>query len=277
LISTSLPGTLSKKGRNVMPYTQRPLGVPDLGKIDITLLRTALRLAWADMRSAPLFGLFFAAIYILIGWAVVYIAYTTGQTYWMVLAIAGFPILGPFAAVGLYEVSHRLDLGIPLTWSEILQVILYQRRRQLPSLSAVIIVILLFWFFLGHMIFALFLGLSVMTNISSSLEIYMTPNGIMMLGFGTAVGAAFSMLVYMISVISLPLLLDREVDFVTAMITSFQTVLESLPVMIAWAIFIALCTFVAMIPAFIGLVFVMPLFGHASWHVYRLARDNPAD
>jgi uncharacterized membrane protein len=81
----------------------------------------------------------------------------------------------------------------------------------------------------------------------------------------------------MISVISLPLLLDREVDFVTAMITSFQTVLENLPVMIAWAIFIALCTFVAMIPAFLGLVFVMPLFGHASWHVYRLARDNPAD
>lgn len=95
-----------------------------------------------------------------------------------------------------------------------------------------------------------------------------------MLGVGTIVGAAFSMLVYMISVISLPLLLDREVDFVTAMITSFETVLQNFPVMFGWALFIAVCTFVAMIPAFLGLLLVMPLFGHASWHIYRLARDN---
>ena len=257
-----------------MPDIEKPIATPDLGKIDLFLLRHALRLAWADMRSAPQFGFFFSAIYIVIGWGVAYVAYSTGQTYWMVLAIAGFPILGPFAAVGLYEVSHRLDLGISLNWSEVLQVILHQRKRQLPSISAVIILILLFWFFLGHMIFALFLGLSVMTNISSSLDVYLTTNGLMMLGVGTIVGAAFSMLVYMISVISLPLLLDREVDFVTAMITSFETVLQNFTVMFGWALFIAVCTFVAMIPAFLGLLLVMPLFGHASWHIYRLARDN---
>lgn len=258
-----------------MPTTNRPLGVPKLGRIDTALLKNALGLAWRDLRTAPMYGLFFAGIYVAIGWAVVGVAYQTGQTYWMVLAVAGFPIIGPFAAVGLYEVSRRLDLGIPLNWSEVLAVIFHQRTRQLPSISAVVIVILLFWFFLGHMIFALFLGLSVMTNISSSFEVYLTPNGLMMLAVGTTVGAAFSLLVYMITVIALPLLLDREVDFVTAMITSFQTVLQNFPVMIGWALFIAVATFVAMIPAFVGLLLIMPLFGHASWHVYRLARDKP--
>ncbi|MGA1760293.1 MAG: DUF2189 domain-containing protein [Paracoccaceae bacterium] len=257
-----------------MPYTDRPLGVPAIGKIDLPLLRQALRLAWADMRSAPLYGMFFATVYIVIGWLMIFVAMRTGQTYWAFLAIAGFPILGPFAAVGLYEVSHRLDLGVPLRWSEILRVVFHLRTRQLPSISAVVIVILMFWFFLGHMIFALFLGLSVMTNISSSLHVYLTPNGLMMLGVGTTVGAVFSLLVYMITVIALPLLLDREVDFVTAMITSFQTVQTNFMVMIGWALFIAVLTFVAMIPAFVGLFLTLPLFGHASWHVYRLARDR---
>ncbi|HAY91697.1 MAG TPA: hypothetical protein DCY34_08560 [Rhodobacteraceae bacterium] len=257
-----------------MPYSDRPLGVPTIGRIDFALIQHACRLAWNDLRTAPRFGLFFAGVYVALGWGMLYLAYATGQTYWAVLVVSGFPIIGPFAAVGLYEVSRRLDMGLPLNWADILTVIAHQRKRQLPSISAVIIVILLFWFFLGHMIFALFMGLSVMTNISSSIDVFLTPNGLMMLGFGTVIGAAFSLLVYMITVISLPLLLDREVDFVTAMITSFQTVQTNFMVMIGWALFIAVLTFVAMIPAFVGLFLTLPLFGHASWHVYRLARDR---
>jgi uncharacterized membrane protein len=165
-------------------------------------------------------------------------------------------------------------MGLPLNWADILTVIAHQRKRQLPSISAVIIVILLFWFFLGHMIFALFMGLSVMTNISSSIDVFLTPNGLMMLGFGTVIGAAFSLLVYMITVISLPLLLDREVDFVTAMITSFQVVQNNFATMMVWAAIIAVVSFIAMLPGFLGLFLVLPWVGHASWHIYRLARDR---
>ena len=107
-----------------------------------------------------------------------------------------------------------------------------------------------------------------MTNVSTSFEVYLTPNGLTMLGVGTLVGAAFALILYMITVISMPLLLDREVDFVTAMITSFQTVIENPLPMLAWAVFIAVVTFLAMIPAFLGLFLVLPLFGHASWHLY---------
>ena len=257
-----------------MPYSDRPLGVPTIGRIDFALIQHACRLAWNDLRTAPRFGLFFAGVYVALGWGMLYLAYATGQTYWAVLVVSGFPIIGPFAAVGLYEVSRRLDMGLPLNWADILTVIAHQRKRQLPSISAVIIVILLFWFFLGHMIFALFMGLSVMTNISSSIDVFLTPNGLMMLGFGTVIGATFSLLVYMITVISLPLLLDREVDFVTAMITSFHVVQNNFITMIVWAAIIALVSFIAMLPGFLGLFLVLPWVGHASWHIYRLARDR---
>jgi uncharacterized membrane protein len=134
----------------------------------------------------------------------------------------------------------------------------------------VIIILFLFWFFLAHMIFALFLGFSTMTNISSSYEVYLTREGLTMLAFGTLVGAGFALLLYNITVIALPLLLDREVDFVTAMITSFQVVMDNPVPMLAWAAFIAVVTFLAMLPGFLGLFIVLPLLGHATWHLYRL-------
>ena len=135
--------------------------------------------------------------------------------------------------------------------------------------------VFLFWFFLAHMIFALFMGLSTMTNISSSYAVFLTPNGLAMLAIGTVVGGIFALLLYMITVIALPLLLEREVDFVTAMITSFQTVTANPLPMLVWAALIAVLTFAAMIPAFLGLFLVLPLLGHATWHLYRLITAEP--
>lgn len=251
-------------------------GLPPIRRVSFAMLGTALSRALSDMRRAPLYGLLFSLPYVLIGWLLAYVTWRTGQSYWLIFAAVSFPLIGPFAAVGLYEVSRRIEKRRPLNLPAVLTVVTRQGARQLPSLCAIIVFLFLFWFFIGHMIFALFMGLSAMTNVSSSYEVFLTPNGLAMLTVGTLIGAGFALLLYMITVIALPLLLDREVDFVTAMIVSFTTVTVNPGPMLAWGAFIAVVTFLAMIPWFLGLFLTLPLLGHATWHLYdQVAGKKP--
>ncbi len=250
--------------------TSNPPAVPEVHEVDLSDLRESLALGWHDLRRAPLFGLAFAAVYVMGGWLIFWATTTKGQLWWTLPAGAGFPILGPFIACGFYEISRRLEAGERLD-AGIFGVIWRQKDRQIPSLAAVVVVFFLFWNFLAHMIFALFLGNATMTNISSSLAVFTTPEGLAMLAVGTAVGAVFALLLFSLTVVSLPMLLDREVDFVTAMLTSLALVRENPRVMLGWGGLIAVCLFLGMLPGFAGLFVVLPLFGHASWHLYRRA------
>lgn len=248
-----------------------PSATPEINELALTDLRESLALGWQDLRRAPLYGLAFAAVYVLGGWLIWWATTTKGQIWWTLPASAGFPILGPFIASGFYEISRRLEAGERLEAGAIFGVIWRQKDRQVPSIAAVIVVFFLFWNFLAHMIFALFLGNATMTNVSSSLAVFATPEGMVMLAVGTAVGAVFATLLFSLTVVSLPMLLDREIDFVTAMLTSIALVQENPVVMLGWGALIGASLFLGMLPGFLGLLVVLPLFGHASWHLYRRA------
>lgn len=249
----------------------RPNGAPPVRPISFGDITSSLRAGWRDFRATPVPGLFFANFYVLGGLIMTWVTYVTGSTFWLVLAVMGFPLVGAFAALGLYETSRRRAAGEPLNLREIAGVVWAHKVGQLPWLAVILVILFLFWFFLGHMIFALFLGLSPMTNVHSSTEVYLSANGLKMFGFGTAIGAVFASLTFAVSVLGMPMFLDRDVDFVTAMITSFQAVSAQPVHYLAWGVFIGAVTLIAMIPAFLGLFIVLPVLGHATWHLYKAA------
>lgn len=249
--------------------------VPGIRAMEIGDIGFALRAGWRDFRRKPMMGLFFSLIYVVGGWLLYTFFFVTGQIWWALPFTVGFPLLAPFLAVGLYEVSHRLEQGdTDFHPNDIFGVIWRQRLRQLPLMSWVIIVYFLFWSFFAHMLFAMFIGPSVLINPSAGYSYLLQPEGLMLLAVGTAFGAVFAFVLFCLTVISLPLLLDKELDFITAMLTSIGVVKANPRVMIVWGITIAGLTFLAMLPALLGLLIVLPVLGHASWHIYRRALQH---
>ncbi len=249
--------------------------VPEIQTVTMSMLFVALGKGWKDFTDCPLHGMFFGGVYVVGGLLIYLLTSMTGESYWVFIAGFGFPLIGPFAAIGLYEISRTREQGNRVKFGPLLAMAYRQRNRQLPSMIMVILLIFMFWAFVGHMVFTLFLGLSAMTNIFSSFDVFLTSNGLTMLAVGSIIGSFLAILLYSITVMGLPLLLDREIDFVTAMIVSFQTVFQNLPVMIIWPMMLAGLVFIGMLPAFLGLLIVFPVLGHATWHLYRLALVDP--
>ena len=242
----------------------------DPARLGFDAIGQALRAGWWDFLKAPGFGLFFAAFYVAGGLVLASVAFLSGQEWWLLPFLVGFPLIAPFAAVGLYEVSRRIELGQPLIWREVLGTVVAQKDRQVPSMAMLILLMFMFWVFVAHTNFALFMGLSSLTNITSSPELLLQGRGLAMLLVGAVVGAGFAAMLFAITVVGLPMILDREIDLITAMIASFRAVFANPGVMLAWAVLIATLLFLAILPVFLGLFVVLPVLGHASWHMYRL-------
>ncbi|MCC0075009.1 MAG: DUF2189 domain-containing protein [Rhodobacter sp.] len=251
---------------NGLPEHAPPSAIPEPRRITVATLGEVLRLGLRDFARAPLYGIVFSAIYVIGGMVMYAIFSASAAEYWFIPIAVGFPILAPFAATGLYEVSRRLQRGEPLKMGEVFGIVFAQKDRQVPSMAMVVLLTFMFWVFLAHTIFALFFGLQPIAD--STWSMLFSGNGLLMLAVGSAVGGVMAALFYALTVVSLPLLLDREVDFITAMITSFSCVTANLPVMALWAAIIAAALFIGMVPLFLGLFVVLPVFGHATWHLY---------
>lgn len=242
-----------------------PLQVAD--DLAFSDLGHALAAGWRDFLAMPQFGMFFGGVYVLggltMGWAAIFASEPT----WLIPAMAGFPLVAPFVAVGLYEASRRREAGEPLAWRAVLGALKGHGDDQILSMGVIVFVAFSFWMIVAHAIFAVFMAESGMGG--DSLAAFLTPSGLTMLAVGSATGAIMAFAFYAMTVISLPVLVERKIDFLTAIIISFKAVRGNFAVMIGWAAIIAALLFAAMVPAFLGLIVALPVLGHATWHLYR--------
>lgn len=223
-----------------------------------------------DFQAAPVIGLVLAAIYVLGGLLMVACATWLGLGYLVYPLAAGFALIGPFVAVGFYEVSRRREAGERATLAGVFAVMRMQGRRELGWMAFVTLFMLIVWLYQVRLLLALFLGFQSFATWGDFLRVVLTtPEGLAFLAVGNLVGTVLSVILFSLTVVSFPLLLDRDVDFVTAMITSVRAVTTSPLPMVGWAIMIAVLLIAAMLPAFLGLFVALPVLGHATWHLYR--------
>lgn len=249
--------------------TSQVASMPVAGDLSIADLGQALAAGWRDFRAQPAYGLFFSAIFVGAGWFLFLVLKDRASLAWLIPTSVGFPILAPFAAAGLYEVSRRLETGEPLSWRPVLGAVRGRGDDQLPVLGVLAFVFFAFWVIIAHTIFGVLMGPSGFSG--EPLTVLASQQGLVMLAVGSAVGAVLAFTFFAMTVVSMPMLVDREVDFVSAIIVSFRVVRANLFTMLVWAAFVAVALFAAMVPLLLGLLVVLPLLGHATWHLYRRA------
>lgn len=250
---------------------------PQIGRIGVADVVEAFAAGLRDFQAAPLYGLFFGGIYALGGLFILMSVTRLGMPYLAYPLAAGFVLIGPFVAVGLYEVSRRRERQEALRWSGILGVVLAQGRRELGWMAFVALFVMMIWLYQVRLLLALFLGFQSFASFGGFLTVLATtPEGLMFLAVGNLVGAVLATVLFSLTVVSFPLLLDREVDFITAMITSVRAVALNPVPMLGFAAAIVALSLVAMLPAFLGLVVILPVLGHATWHLYRRVVLPPA-
>jgi len=251
---------------------------PVVRKITVNDIVDALAAGLRDFKSAPKYGLFFGAIYAFGGLFIILSASALNLSYLSYPLAAGFVLIGPFVAVGIYEVSRELETGTELSWGKVLGAIWAQRGKEISWMAFVVLFIMIMWMYQVRLLLALFLGFQSFATFGEFVtEVISTPAGLMFLMVGHVVGAILSLILFSLTVISFPLLIDRDRDFITAMITSVRAVVTSPVPMIGWAFAVTLTLMISMMSAFVGLLVTLPILGHTTWHLYRKVVAPEAD
>jgi uncharacterized membrane protein len=242
---------------------------PEVRSILVGDLLDCLKAGLQDFAAFPAYGLFFGLFYAVAGLGIIALALNTGNYVLVLPLVMGFALVGPFVALGLYEVSRRRENGLPLSFPIVLGVIRQSSGRQIIMLGFTLMVILLFWVRAALFIYALNFGLRPVNLVTMAMQTVTTPAGMTFLLTGAIVGAVFAALAFAISVFSFPHLVAQEDDFITAILLSVRGVLLNAPVMLIWGLIVGMLLLLAAIPFFLGLAVVLPVLGHATWHLYR--------
>lgn len=246
------------------------LDMPMINKISLGDLGDVLRKGVADFAEKPSHYVMLVLIYPIIG--IVLTVWMNGYHTWPMLypLIGGFALIGPFAALGLYEISRRREQGLDTSWSHAFEVLRSPAIGSIAAVGVLLFVLFTLWLTAAQALYEATFGSSTPETLSGLMaQIFTQPGGMTLLVVGSMLGALFALVTLCTTVIAFPLLLDRDVGAFVAIETSFRAVIANPIPMLAWGLIVGTGLFLGSVPLFVGLAVVIPIFGHATWHLYR--------
>lgn len=248
------------------PEESPPLPFPTVrANVPLTAPMEWLRAGWQDFRACCGASLFYGACFLVMGWILV-------LTFWRAVHLAsavtaGFLLVGPFVAIGLYALSRQREAGEPIRLRPTLMA-WHTKRGAIAVYSLILIIVYLIWARASMVTFALFYQGS-MPSVEGFVAALLRLDDLEFFAVYLVVGGFFAAFVFALSVVSVPLMLDRDQDAVTAMIASVITLGRNLPTVLVWAALIVLLVLVAFATGFLGMLVIGPVLGHATWHAFR--------
>ena len=246
------------------------LEVPAVRRIEFSDLGDALAKGWDDFSAMPSHAIFLCLIYPLVGVFLIGLAFGYSVLPLLFPLAAGFALIGPVAAVGLYELSRRREAGLDSHWTHAFDVLRSSSLPAIIALGLLLMGIFLAWLGSAQALYqSLFGYLPPQSYAQFIQDIFTTRAGWQLIIWGNLIGFGFAVWALIISVVSFPLLVDRDVGAAAAITTSVRAVAANPVTMAAWGLIVAALLLIGSLPAFMGLAVVMPVLGHATWHLYR--------
>jgi uncharacterized membrane protein len=243
---------------------------PDIQKISVNDLKEVLAKGYADFVAAPTHSIFLIIIYPIAG--VILLRLTFGYDMLPVIfpLVAGFAVIGPFAAVGLYEISRRREQGLAAFPEKALQVFEAPRFFSIAALGMLLMIIFLAWLGAALIIYRSTLGSWAPESIEEfGARLFTTASGLKLITIGCGIGLFFAVFSFVISVVSFPMLVDRNSGVSSAVLTSIRAVAANPLPMAIWGLIVAATLVIGSLPVLVGLAVVLPVLGHSTWHLYR--------
>lgn len=249
---------------------QTTLDEPFVRRIGPADLKSALVEGMDDFKTMPTHAYFVVLIYPVLGLLLARMLLGYDVLPLLFPLMSGFALVGPFAALGVYELSRRRELGEDFSWARAGLMMRSPAIGSIAALGVLLLVVFLLWLATAQMLYGATFGASTPASVTAFLhEVFTTRHGWTLILLGNLIGSVFSAVVLAISVISFPMLLDRDVSAATAVRTSIRAVAKNPGTMALWGLIVAAALVIGFLPLFFGLAVVLPVLGHATWHLYR--------
>lgn len=248
---------------------------PVVRRIGMSDLRIALSKGYGDFMEMPTQLIFLGVIYPIVGFVAARAASGGALLPLLYPMVAGLSLMGPIAALGIYELSRRREKGLPTSWLNAFDVFRSPAIGSIAALGVVMCVIFVAWLFAAQAVYRVTMGDQLPDSYWALIgQVLTTSPGWSLILWGNVVGFFFALLILALTVVSFPLLLDRDVGLRVAVRTSVRAVIRNPLPMAAWGVIVAVLLALGCLPIFVGLAVVMPLLGHATWHLYRRVVDD---